>query len=167
MRHMAKDRKTLKSASQQVTGGEGVHVGKRVFVAGNVPKNTGVRCKACEVTIGNVRRGLSTQVFKSVAASLGFSDREFAGVLKIPNRTLDRRFKHEVLSPDESDRLARVANILIRAQEVFGNVEKARDWMNTPLSAFEGETPLQRADTSIGANQVEDVLGRIDYGVYS
>jgi putative toxin-antitoxin system antitoxin component (TIGR02293 family) len=106
-------------------------------------------------------------VFKSVAASLGFSDREFAGVLKIPNRTLDRRFKHEVLSPDESDRLARVANILKRAQEVFGNVEKARDWMNTPLSAFEGETPLQRADTSIGANQVEDVLGRIDYGVYS
>ena len=119
------------------------------------------------VTIGNVRRGLSTKVFKSVAASLGYSDRELAGVLKIPNRTLDRRFKHEVLSPDESDRLARVANILKRAQEVFGNVEKARDWMNTPLSAFEGETPLQRADTSIGANQVEDVLGRIDYGVYS
>ena len=74
MRHMAKDRKTLKSASQQVTGGEGVHVGKRVFVAGNVPKNTGVRCKACEVTIGNVRRGLSTQVFKSVAASLAGLD---------------------------------------------------------------------------------------------
>jgi putative toxin-antitoxin system antitoxin component (TIGR02293 family) len=164
---MPKNRKTLKSASHQMTVREGAHVGKRVFVEGDVLKNTGVSCKVCDVTIGNVRRGLSTQVFKNMAASLGFSDREFAGVLKIPNRTLDRRFKHEVLSPDESDRLARVANILKRAQEVFGSVEKARDWMNTPLSAFEGETPLQRADTSIGANQVEDVLGRIDYGVYS
>jgi putative toxin-antitoxin system antitoxin component (TIGR02293 family) len=131
-------------------------------------KNTRVSSKeSSDVTIGSVRRGLSTQVFKSVAASLGFSDRELALVLKIPNRTLDRRLKHDVLSPDESDRLARVANILKRAQKVFGNTEKARDWMNTPLSAFEGETPLQRADTSIGANQVDDVLGRIDYGVYS
>jgi putative toxin-antitoxin system antitoxin component (TIGR02293 family) len=106
-------------------------------------------------------------VFKSLATSLGFSDRELAGVLKIPDRTLDRRFKREVLSPDESDRLARVANLLKRAQEIFGSVEKARAWMNTPLSAFEGETPLRRADTSMGANQVDDVLGRIDYGVYS
>jgi putative toxin-antitoxin system antitoxin component (TIGR02293 family) len=158
---MAKDRKTVQSGPQ-------ASVGEGVFVAGSVLKKTYVSSKESrDVTIGNVRRGLSTQVFKSVAASLGFSDRELAGILKIPNRTLDRRFKHEVLSPDESDRLARVANILKRAQKVFGNVEKARDWMNTPLSAFEGETPLQRADTTIGSNQVEDVLGRIDYGVYS
>ena len=94
---MANDRKTVKSASHQATG-------ERVHVVGSVLKNTRVRCKASDVTIGNVRRGLSTQVFKNVAASLGFSDREFAGVLRIPNRTLDRRFKHEVLSPDESDR---------------------------------------------------------------
>ncbi len=133
-----------------------------------VRNNTSVNYKeSSDVTIGNVRRGLSTQVFKSVAASLGFSDRELAGVLKIPNRTLDRRLRHDLLSPDESDRLARVANILKRAREVFGNIEKARDWMKTPLSAFKDETPLQRADTSIGANQVHDVLGRIDYGVYS
>jgi putative toxin-antitoxin system antitoxin component (TIGR02293 family) len=158
---MANERKTSKGASHRTI------VRERAHVAGSVPKDMPLRSKACHVTIGNVRRGLSTQVFKSVAASLGFSDRELAGALKIPSRTLDRRFKHEVLSPDESDRLARVVSILKRAQEVFGNVEKTRDWMNTPLSAFEGETPLQRADTSMGANQVEDVLGRIDYGVYS
>jgi putative toxin-antitoxin system antitoxin component (TIGR02293 family) len=119
------------------------------------------------VTIGTVREGLSTDVFKTVAANLEMSDRQLAGVLKIPDRTLDRRLKHGVLSPEESDRLARVAKILQRAHEVFGNVEKARGWMNTRLAAFEGETPLQRADTSLGASQVEDVLGRIDYGVYT
>jgi putative toxin-antitoxin system antitoxin component (TIGR02293 family) len=119
------------------------------------------------VTIGTVRKGLSTDVFKTVAAKLKMSDRQLAGVLKIPDRTLDRRLKHGVLSPEESDRLARVAKILQRAHEVFGNAEKARGWMNTRLAAFEGETPLQRADTSLGASQVEDVLGRIDYGVYT
>jgi putative toxin-antitoxin system antitoxin component (TIGR02293 family) len=119
------------------------------------------------VTIETVREGLSTEVLKTVAANLEMSDRQLARVLKIPDRTLDRRLKHGVLSPEESDRLARVAKILQRAHEVFGNAEKARGWMNTRLAAFEGETPLQRADTSLGASQVEDVLGRIDYGVYT
>ena len=125
------------------------------------------RGESSAVTIETVREGLSTDVFKTVAANLEMSDRQLAGVLKIPDRTLDRRLKHGVLSPEESDRLARVAKILQRAREVFGNAEKARGWMNTRLAAFEGETPLQRADTSLGASQVEDVLGRIDYGVYT
>ena len=119
------------------------------------------------VTIEAVREGLSTDVLKTVAANLEMSDRQLAGVLKIPDRTLDRRLKHGVLSPEESDRLARVAKILQRAHEVFGNADKARGWMNTRLAAFDGETPLQRADTSLGASQVEDVLGRIDCGVYT
>ena len=119
------------------------------------------------ITIKTVRQGLSTEVFKTLAADLQMSERELAGVLHIPNRTLDRRLKEGILSSGESDRLARVARILKRAQEVFGNAEKARGWMNTQLAAFDGETPLQRADTSLGAAQVEDVLGRIDYGVYT
>jgi putative toxin-antitoxin system antitoxin component (TIGR02293 family) len=164
---MANKRKNVK-AHHRASVSEQAQVEERVLVAGSVLKNTLVTgVETFDVTIDNVRRGLSTQVFKTLAASLGFSDRELAGVLKIPNRTLDRRLKQEVLSPDESDRLARVANILKRAREIFGSVEKAREWMNTPLSAFEGETPLRRADTSMGADQVDDVLGRIDYGIYS
>jgi len=119
------------------------------------------------VTIKTVRQGLPTEVFKTLAANLEMSDRQLAGALKIPNRTLDRRLKEGVFSPEESDRLARVAKILKRAHEVFGSPEKARGWMNTQLAAFDGETPLQRADTFLGATQVEDVLGRIDYGVYT
>jgi putative toxin-antitoxin system antitoxin component (TIGR02293 family) len=119
------------------------------------------------LTIGTVRKGLPTKLFKTVAANLEMSDRQLAGVLKIPERTMDRRLREGVLTPEESDRLARVARILQRAHEVFGNVEKARGWLNTRLAAFEGETPLQRADTSLGASQIEDVLGRIDHGVYS
>ena len=119
------------------------------------------------VTIKTVRQGLPTEVFKTLAANLEMSDRQLARALKIPNRTLDRRLKEGVFSPEESDRLARVAKILKRAHEVFSNAEKARGWMNTQLAAFDGETPLQRADTFLGATQVEDVLGRIDYGVYT
>ncbi len=119
------------------------------------------------VTIRTVRKGLSIGIFKSLATNLDMSDRELARTLNIPNRTFDRRLAQGILSPEESDRLARVTKIFNEAREVFGSPEKARGWMSTALAVFEGETPLQRADTSLGATQVEDVLGRIDQGVYS
>jgi putative toxin-antitoxin system antitoxin component (TIGR02293 family) len=155
---MAKENKTIKRAHHKASVSGPVLKTKRQISRREV---------SGAVTIGTIRKGLSTDVYKTVAANLEISDRQLAGVLKIPDRTLDRRLKRGVLSPEESDRLARVAKILQRAREVFGNAEKARGWMKTRLAAFEGETPLQRADTSLGANQVEDVLGRIDHGVYT
>ena len=138
---------------------------------GEVPPKTGYHVAVREgtgpVTIGTVRKGLPVGVFKSVATNLEMSDRELARVLNIPSRTFDRRLAQGILSPEESDRLARVAKIFDEARDVLGSPENARGWMSTPLAVFEGETPLQRADTSLGASQVEDVLGRIDHGVYS
>jgi putative toxin-antitoxin system antitoxin component (TIGR02293 family) len=119
------------------------------------------------MTIESVREGISVEKLREVARELGLSDRKLAETLKIPSRTFDRRLKSGVLSTSESDSLARVARLLERASKIFGNVEKARGWMSTPLVALDGETPLQRADTSIGASQVDDLLGRIDFGVYS
>jgi len=119
------------------------------------------------VTIGTVRKGLSIDVFRAVATELAMTEREFARALGIPSRTFDRRLTQGALTPEESDRLARVAKVLKQAREVFSSPAKARGWMNTPLAVFEGETPLQRMDTSLGATQVEDVLGRIDEGIYS
>jgi putative toxin-antitoxin system antitoxin component (TIGR02293 family) len=149
--------------ANKTKAGEPVHY--EASVAGRVRAGRGANSGA--VTIKTIRQGLSTKVFKALAADLEMSERQLAGVLKISDRTLDRRLKEGVLSPEESDRVARLARILERAHEVFGNAEKARGWMNTRLAAFDGETPLERADTSLGASQVEEVLGRIDYGVYS
>ncbi len=158
IRHMAKREGLTEADRYNLSGSE-------------VPTETGghlaARKSAGPVTIGTVRKGLSISVFKSVAANLEMSDRELARALNIPSRTFDRRLSQGVFSPDESDRLARVANIFNEAREVFRSPEKARGWMSTPLAVFGGETPLQRADTSLGATQVEDVLGRIDHGVYS
>jgi putative toxin-antitoxin system antitoxin component (TIGR02293 family) len=119
------------------------------------------------ITIESVREGLSIESLRKVAENLGIDERRLAEALNIPSRTFDRRLKVGILRPTESDSLARVARLLDRATEIFGSVEKARGWMSTPLAAFGGETPLQRADTSVGAMQVDKLLGRIDYGVYS
>jgi putative toxin-antitoxin system antitoxin component (TIGR02293 family) len=83
-------------------------------------------------------------------------------------RTLQRkRTQGGSLSPDESDRLARLARILVRSEEALGDEDKARRWLTTANRALGGERPLSLLDSDAGALAVERVLGRIEHGIYS
>ena len=59
-----------------------------------------------------------------------------------------------------------IVSVTGRAIEVFGVWEKAIQWLRTPLPALSYRTPLSMLKTADGIEQVEDVLGRIEYGVW-
>ena len=83
-------------------------------------------------------------------------------------RTLQRkRAAGGRLSPDESDRLARVARLLARAEEALGGAAKGLHWLRRDNRALGGARPLGLLDSDAGALAVERVLGRIEHGVYS
>jgi putative toxin-antitoxin system antitoxin component (TIGR02293 family) len=63
--------------------------------------------------------------------------------------------------------LARLARLLVRAEEALGDREKAHRWLSTPNRALGGRRPLTLLDNDAGALAVERVLGRIEHGVYS
>jgi len=68
----------------------------------------------------------------------------------------------------ESDRLVRIAELFERAVKLFdGDARSATSWFKAPNRTFAGETPLTVAETEVGANQVEQLLGRLEYGVFS
>lgn len=71
------------------------------------------------------------------------------------------------LTAEESDRVVRLARIIAQAKETLGDTAKASHWLQTPNRALEGDTPFERLDTDAGVRSVEQVLGRIAYGVYS
>ena len=60
-----------------------------------------------------------------------------------------------------------VQRLLKQAEDVFGDVESARTWMTTKQPGLGKAVPLDFAGTEIGAREVENLLGRIEYGVYS
>ena len=66
-----------------------------------------------------------------------------------------------------SDRLYRVASTLFQAVEVLGSIDKARVWFKSPNRALGGKMPLDLLDTDIGTRQVEEVLLRLNYGIFS
>ena len=49
----------------------------------------------------------------------------------------------------------------------WGDQERARAWFKEPKKALGMKTPLQYADTEPGAREVENLLGRLEYGVFS
>ncbi len=91
-----------------------------------------------------------------------------AASIDIPYSTARRRIKQKAtLTANESDRLYRAARIFALAQGVLGKLEKATQWMNAPNRALGGEAPLDCLKTDIGVGDIEAILKRLEYGVFS
>lgn len=115
-----------------------------------------------------VRKGLPANSVTALAEKLDLGNTVLSRKLGIPLRTLTRRLSQRSrLSAAESDRTVRLARVYANAVELIGDKEKAVEWLRTPNRALGGERPLDQLDTDVGAREVEDILGRIAYGVYS
>ncbi|EPJ76622.1 hypothetical protein CFII64_25963 [Pseudomonas sp. CFII64] len=83
-------------------------------------------------------------------------------------RTLrHRRTKGERLSPEEGDRLYRVSKLVVLAEQVFGDKDKAAHWLNKAQKAFGGLTALEAAATTPGYVAAEETLERINHGFFA
>ena len=113
-----------------------------------------------------VRGGLPTSLIDRLIEDAWLTMRD-VDRLVVSRRTLSHRRQHRrALSPEESDRLARVVRVLLLAEETFGGAEKASAWLRRPNRSFGGDPPLELLDTGGGARAVELALGRLAHGVY-
>jgi putative toxin-antitoxin system antitoxin component (TIGR02293 family) len=117
--------------------------------------------------IRKIQKGLRFSELETLQTSIGMPFEQLAAKLCISRSTLQRRKAAGRLSPDESDKVLRFARLLEHATDVFGDVDKARAWLKHPQYGLGGAVPLDYAETEIGAREVDNLLGRIDYGVYS
>ena len=114
-----------------------------------------------------LRSGLPFASLPAVAASLDLDRGDLSRLLNLPARTLARRKVARRLQFDESDRLFRVARVGALAAATLGSWEKAVRWLHQSNRALSGEEPLRELDTDAGSRRVEDLLVRIQYGIYS
>ena len=92
---------------------------------------------------------------------------KLAPLLCISKATLHRRKAAGRLDVAESDRVVRYARLLGKASSVMESIENGRRWFTSPQTGLGGAVPLEYAQTEFGAREVENLLGRIEYGVYS
>ena len=114
-----------------------------------------------------VDKGLEVTAFERVAKALAMTEKQLGELLRITPSTLARRKRSGTLSVEESERLYRIAFLLERSLQVLGRLEAAQHWLDSPKRALGGMAPLAFAKTEPGAREVEDLLGRIEYGIPS
>jgi len=117
--------------------------------------------------IQGIRRGLPVSELNALQTVLDMPIEQLAPKLGISRATLNRRLAKGRLEPLESDRLVRFARLMGKATETLESKENARRWLSSPQVGLGGAIPLDYAETEVGAREVEDLLGRIEYGVYS
>lgn len=111
--------------------------------------------------------GLPISELDALQANLGIPLEHLASLLGISKATLHRRKTQGRLDRAESDRVVRFARLAGRAVDVLEGPENARRWLTSIQHGLGGVTPLDYAVTEAGAREVEDLLGRIEFGVYS
>ena len=74
---------------------------------------------------------------------------------------------HELLSAGLGGRTWKFAEILARATTVLGTRAEAERWLDSPAMALEQRRPIDLLASPVGVELVEDLLGRIEYGVYT
>ena len=118
--------------------------------------------------VSKIERGLPFKTLESLTALSGLPVTLVASVLGIPERTLARRKAAGRLAPDESERLLRVSTVFEHAVELFeGDVAGAVAWLTGPKKWLGHQTPLAYSRTEVGARYVEDLIGRLEHGVFS
>src|SRR4051794_8208769 len=115
--------------------------------------------------IGAVRRGFPAGQLNKLAQLLDVDRGLLLRVLGISERTVQRKHLMSArLSPAASDRLSRIDRMYNLAVEVFGEADKAAQWLKRPSRALGNECPLRLLDTDAGSQQVEQELRQIQYG---
>lgn len=130
-------------------------------------KKISAKAKHPHELIRQIQKGLRFTELETLQHSLDMPFEKLAAKLSISRSTLQRRKLAGRLSPEESNKVVRFSRLLRQASDLFGNAEKARAWLKHPQYGLGGAVPLDYAETEVGAREVEDLLGRMKYGVYS
>jgi putative toxin-antitoxin system antitoxin component (TIGR02293 family) len=97
------------------------------------------------------------------------ASRDLEKALGISLRTLQRHRKtpNKRLSPEQSGRAWKFAEILGKATRLFGSQEEAEAWLERPATALNQQRPIDLLSTPAGVESLEQLLGRLEYGVYT
>jgi putative toxin-antitoxin system antitoxin component (TIGR02293 family) len=128
-------------------------------------KVVGRKVRSPEDLAERVRQGLPFAALDAVMERYEISRNVLCTILHLSPRNFLRRKDQMRLSPDESDRLYRLARVIAHANRVFEDPEESADWIRSPNVALGKQPPLTLLDTDIGVQQVDQVLGRIEHGI--
>jgi putative toxin-antitoxin system antitoxin component (TIGR02293 family) len=81
--------------------------------------------------------------------------------------TLINKKQEEKFSAAQSERIIGLDSLYNQGLEVFRDDNKLNGWLNTPNRAPGGRIPYDETDNQFGREEILNLPGRIQWGVYS
>ncbi|MBF0266682.1 MAG: DUF2384 domain-containing protein [Gammaproteobacteria bacterium] len=113
-----------------------------------------------------VRNGIPGNVVKRAVNIFGNRDL-FVRILGTTSSNLSRYYRVKKMNRVDSEEMLDTIRLYEQAIRVFGDMDKVKEWINTPLPVFSGEAPEALFDTFEGRNWVSQILRKIEYGEFS
>lgn len=113
------------------------------------------------------REGVSKKNLESLKSKTNLDYDKLSTILSTTRATLINKKGTEHFSAALSERIVSIADLYSYGFEVFEDETKFNEWVFRPNQALGGKQPFELLDNQFGREEVKNVIGRIDYGVYS
>jgi putative toxin-antitoxin system antitoxin component (TIGR02293 family) len=112
--------------------------------------------------------GITKASLDALIGHLGYTKKSFSeNILDVSVKTLERKKSTDKLDKRTSSHIIEIAKVVEHAFAVFENEEKVKSWLNYPNRALSNIKPIDLFYIPTGLKMVDDVLGRIEYGIFS
>lgn len=117
--------------------------------------------------IAVIEGGVTKLEVEEVKNQTGLDYETLAHILSVTKATLHNKKGTDTFNEVVSERLVLLADLYAYGIEVFGEQERFNSWLLSEIRALGFKRPLDRLNTTLGIQEVKQIIGRIAYGVYS
>jgi putative toxin-antitoxin system antitoxin component (TIGR02293 family) len=104
--------------------------------------------------------------FKKIADKTPFTQAEWAAILHVSERTLQRYSKNNgSFAPINAERAVQIEKVIKEGKATFGKVENFYNWLKGNPYMLEGNLSFASLTTYEGIQKVLTQLGRIQHGI--
>jgi len=106
--------------------------------------------------------------FKKIAEKTPFTQAEWAAILHVSERTLQRYAKNNgSFAPINAERALQIEKVIKEGKLTFGKVENFYNWLKREPYMLEGNLSFNSLTTYEGIQRVLTQLGRIQHGLFA
>jgi putative toxin-antitoxin system antitoxin component (TIGR02293 family) len=112
-------------------------------------------------------KGIPKSSIINLATVLNVPMKDMATMLNLSYKTLGRKKKTDLLDTITSSLSIEIANTIAKGLTVFEDADKLNRWLHKENRALQGQKPFDMLNTPTGIRLVNQILGRIEEGVYT
>ena len=113
------------------------------------------------------RKGISKKSLETMKEKTGLGYERLARTLSVTKATLINKKRAEKFGPTLSESIVGLADIYSYGYEVLERKNNLINGCPAPIRLWVGEPPVDVAGSQFGPRRSKNIIGRIDYGVYS